>query len=309
MMPLYKYVTFDRIDILKDEHIRFTQPSASNDPFELFPFFQSIAPHKNVEEMIKNRVWDEEEVNKMLEESWNNEQRKYPGFNIPFSIVKYLMRSYFEQAKPSVNEMIRNYMGMKGTLFRKMAIDTVLGALNKSIGILCLSETPDNILMWSHYSANHTGLVFEFDDAHGFFEQRHSENELYGHIRKVRYSKDRPKFTVFNPSLGDEENRRIWINDFFWVKSSDWEYEKEWRMIQTFRDWKGVIRDTVPPIYLCPIPIECIKAIIVGCRAEMEDLESLKELLNSDSKFSHIILKKALIDEEQYKLNIIEMEI
>lgn len=306
-MPLYKYVTFDRIDILKDEHIRFTQPSAFNDPFDLFPFFQSIAPQKDVDEMIENRVWDEEEANKMLEESWNNEQKKYPGKNIPFSSVKNLKRSNFEQAKPLVNEMIRNYMGMKGALFRKMSIDTVLGGLNKSIGILCLSETPDNILMWSHYSANHTGLVFEFNDAHVFLDQRQTGNELQGHVRKVRYSKDRPKLTIFNPSLSDEENRRNWINDFLWVKSSNWEYEKEWRMIQTFRDWKGVIRNTVPPIYLCPIPIECMKGIIVGCRAKMEDLESLKDLLKSDSKFSHIVLKKALIDEEQYKLNIIEI--
>ncbi|MHC4555755.1 MAG: DUF2971 domain-containing protein [Planctomycetota bacterium] len=219
------------------------------------------------------------------------------------------MRGKIEQAKPQINEFFRNYMGMKGVQFRKIVVDSIIGSLNKSIGILCLSEVPDNILMWSHYSSNHTGLVFEFDDAHVFFDQRKHENELRGFVRKVRYSRDRPKLTVFNLSLSDEENRRSWIDDFFWVKSSDWEYEKEWRMIQTFRDWKGIIRDAVQPIYLYPIPIDCIKAIIVGCRTEMEELELLKDLLKSDSKYSHIVLKKALIDEKQYKLNINKIEV
>ena len=81
-----------------------------------------------------------------------------------------------------------------------------------------------------------------------------------------------------------------------------------WRMIQTFRDWKGVVKDAEPPIYLYPIPIDCIKGIIVGCRTEVENLQLLKDLLKSDVKFSHIVLKKAVIDEEQYKLNVIDIK-
>jgi hypothetical protein len=223
-MSLYKYVTFDRIDILKNEHIRFTQPSAFNDPFELLPFFQSFAPEEYVEELIKTQMYNENGINQMLEESWNNQQKKYPGLQIPFSAAKDLMRKVFESSKPSINEMIRNFMVMKDGQFRIMAIDAITKSLNKSFGILCLTETPDNILMWSHYSANHTGLVFEFDDSHFFYGRRQSENELQGHVRKVRYSKDRPKLTIFNPSLNNEENIKIWINDFLWLKSSDWEY-------------------------------------------------------------------------------------
>ena len=80
-------------------------------------------------------------------------------------------------------------------------------------------------------------------------------------------------------------------------------------MLHVLRDWKGIIKDAVPPIYLFPIPIDCIKAVIVGCKTEMEYLESVKKLIKSDSKFSHIIIKEASIDERQYKININEISI
>jgi hypothetical protein len=308
-MPLYKYAPFPRIDVLKNGLIRFTQPTAFNDPFELFPFFESIAPESDIENYLKKHKWDENEINQMLEDSWNKELKKLPELNIPFPLVKNMIRNGFEHTKPLFYELMRNFMGMKGRYIRKLVVGSILSAINNSIGILCLSETPDNILMWSHYSANHTGLVFEFDDTHHFFDQRQKENELRGHIKKVQYSKNRPKMTIFNPSLSNEENIDIWIKDFIWIKSYDWEYEKEWRIIQTFKDWKGVIRKAESSIYLYPFPMDCIKSVIVGCRSQDEDLASLKSLLKSDTKYSHIVLKQASTDEEKYKINIKTIDI
>ena len=33
---------------------------------------------------------------------------------------------------------------------------------NRNMGVLCLSEVCDSILMWSHYAENHKGVCFEF---------------------------------------------------------------------------------------------------------------------------------------------------
>lgn len=308
-MALYKYVTKTRFDVLENGYIRFTQPAAFNDPFELFPYFESISPEKNIEQYIRKYEWDEAGIDQMMEESWQKELKKYPGVNIPFPLIKSLMKNYFDQRKPLIMEMFQNFMTMKSPEFRELAINTIMKSINDTIGILCLSETPDNILMWSHYSANHTGFVIEFDENHSFFDQRKKENEISGHIKKVRYSRMRPQIILFDPNLSNEENVEKWIKDFFWVKSSDWTYEQEWRITQTFRDWKGIIKETIPPTYLFPMPTDCIKAIIVGCRVKMSDLELLKILLKSDSKFSHIIMKKASIDEKQYQINIKEINI
>ena len=41
-MKLYKYVSLERIDILENSLLRFTQPSTFNDPFEMKPIFGSF---------------------------------------------------------------------------------------------------------------------------------------------------------------------------------------------------------------------------------------------------------------------------
>src|SRR5690606_23599589 len=42
-------------------------------------------------------------------------------------------------------------------------IDSSTNRVMNSKGIFSLSKTNDNILMWSHYAKNHTGIVIEFD--------------------------------------------------------------------------------------------------------------------------------------------------
>ena len=70
-MPIYKYVTEDRIDIIQNAHIRFTQTSEFNDPFELNPYFKSFSDNKFIEEHIDDLGWDDEHVEKISEEKAN----------------------------------------------------------------------------------------------------------------------------------------------------------------------------------------------------------------------------------------------
>jgi hypothetical protein len=50
---IYKYVTADRIDVLKDNRIRFTQPAALNDPFDAMPNL-TLAKAKLLSDMVSN---------------------------------------------------------------------------------------------------------------------------------------------------------------------------------------------------------------------------------------------------------------
>lgn len=52
-MIVYKYLHSDRIDVLENSAIRFTQPAALNDPFETMPCFTDFKAY--LQEQIENR--------------------------------------------------------------------------------------------------------------------------------------------------------------------------------------------------------------------------------------------------------------
>ena len=51
-MPLYKYVTAERIDVLQNELIRFSQPSALNDPWDLSPHVERVFTDDDIDEHV-----------------------------------------------------------------------------------------------------------------------------------------------------------------------------------------------------------------------------------------------------------------
>ena len=87
--------------------------------------------------------------------------------------------------------------------------------LRNQLGVFCLTEQPDNHLMWVHYAKNHTGFVLGFDARAPFF----SEDDRL--LRKVVYQ-ERPKVL-------SEADINVCFN-----KSNEWAYEQEWRCARSF---------------------------------------------------------------------------
>jgi len=299
-MPICKYVSSERIDILKNAHIRFTQPAAFNDPFESFPYFKTIAPENDIDDFLRKYEWGGNELEKMLEESRQKQLQKYPGVNIPFDRVKGQLKAMMEQSKPFITNLFKGLMTMRGPFHRKMTLNALIHAMNKEIGILCFTEKRDNLLMWAHHSSNHTGFVVEFNENYSFFDQRTKENEIRRHLKKVRYSLKRPEVILLDLSLSNEENIDRWIKDIFWVKSKHWEYEQEWRMIYTLRDCQKIIPSNPHDIYLFPIPKDCITGVILGCRISNDDKQAILSLVKSDREYSHVKLIESIMDEREY---------
>lgn len=88
--------------------------------------------------------------------------------------------------------------------------------LKNKLGIFCLTERPDNHLMWVHYARNHTGFILGFNGNASFFR----ENDRI--LRKVIY-RSGPKVL---PEAG--------MNACFY-KSDQWKYEQEWRCVRYFQ--------------------------------------------------------------------------
>lgn len=72
----------------------------------------------------------------------------------------------------------------------------------------------ENLLMWSHYGASHTGICVEFDAAIW---------PING-ARKVKYQNQYPQMSY--PPVEDERNMQAAL-----IKSKAWEYEEEFRHI------------------------------------------------------------------------------
>lgn len=146
--------------------------------------------------------------------------------------------------------------------------------LNQNVGVLCLSEVRDSILMWGHYTDDHRGFVVGFDSTHPFFSSRRTDQDEFGFLCRVDYQRRRP-----NVVLSDTSSR-VW----FQAKSEQWAYEKEWRIVRVLSEAVCRINGSRFPICLFEFPAEAILEIIIGLRATQSLVQQIRSLVPSFPK-------------------------
>ncbi len=240
-VKLFKYVASERIDILEEGFIRFTQPEMLNDPCELKPNILSLANEFQINKELSddklNQVLDEE-IDKLPIEIReqaklilsNNELRNHVVANV-FEETKNLIQS--DYVVKNINSVIHS-------------------GFEKNIGILSLGGMNDSMLMWSHYADRHTGFVIEFDFENSFFDQRKHKDDSLRHIVKVKYQ-DMLQYNLYDMKAED-----------LMTKSKEWKQENEYRMLVALQDADKVINDN---IYLFKLPFDAITSIIFGSKS------------------------------------------
>jgi hypothetical protein len=133
------------------------------------------------------------------------------------------------------------------------------------LGVLSLSEVPDDLLMWAHYARNHEGFVLAFDTSSPFFERRKGPDDDLRHLRHVEYGPERPDFS--DPAA---RNFRAFL-----AKSEHWAYEKEWRMAMLLDSADETVGTASGDVRLFRFPPEALKAVVVGCRASENTLSDI----------------------------------
>jgi hypothetical protein len=120
--------------------------------------------------------------------------------------------------------LIRQKMGdALSDISRERLVETLNGSVTKTssnMGVFCLSETIDSVLMWSHYSSNHSGVALRFD-----FRIEPSAGIMP--LFKVKYEWMRPWLGLF---LSDDIAADI--ADALATKAAFWGYEQEWRALR-----------------------------------------------------------------------------
>lgn len=144
-------------------------------------------------------------------------------------------------------------------------------------GVYCLTTKNDNLLMWAHYGDKHRGYCLEFSTE--------PENSFFSGAQPVGYEIEYPTIKLFNLREVD------YGKEAFLTKSVDWEYEDEWRLTSVKT---GHIN----------FPPEKLLSIILGCKVSETHVEQVIEW-NKMRKLP-VILRKAVMHEEEFKLKIIE---
>ncbi len=145
------------------------------------------------------------------------------------------------------------------------------------VGILSMSLTYKNILMWSHYSEYHKGLCFGFD------------LRIFNSYSKVSYHMDSEYKLI---SFFDSDPLAITdIRKMFTTKSKFWKYEKEVR----FFDFKNGIG-------LRKFEKKNLKEILFGCKANETNIRKIIQLCQLNG-FEHVIFKKARIVSGKFELD------
>lgn len=134
--------------------------------------------------------------------------------------------------------------------FDDMTPDEVIAHIERSknyVGVICLTEAKDNLLMWSHYADQHRGalvgifvdhpFVSIFEDLFPFEQSTGFAGEEYAlftgkclpvqYRKQPRYRVDRFDFDYSNISA-EREDRLLF--EIFQQKSDEWIYEKEHRI-------------------------------------------------------------------------------
>jgi len=109
--------------------------------------------------------------------------------------------------------------------FAKIASESYFKDI-KNIGILSLSEVNDNVLMWSHYADQHRGFCIELE--------RNKDSDLADNKKTlpVRYSIKKPDISIEEHERANKEEEKEIRRSLIYTKSVDWNYEREWCVIQ-----------------------------------------------------------------------------
>jgi Protein of unknown function (DUF2971) len=132
----------------------------------------------------------------------------------------YLFCSYFSRMNDPMEGFYRPSRILQGQNDYKKIIRKITNS-KSGIGIACLSETYDNILMWAHYAGNYTGVCF------GYSAKKLLKG-LPGSAALVRLSYvDQPPL-IYPSHTKDATSaaRRILSQ-----KQYNWFYEREWRVL------------------------------------------------------------------------------
>ncbi|QOX78152.1 DUF2971 domain-containing protein [Trichlorobacter lovleyi] len=229
--------------ILTDSHLYFASPASFNDPFDCKIHYLSSFKISQLKEHYDSLI-----------------KSRFPHLN------KAQRRAKVHADVARINS--KNFI--------KDMTDNMQAAVNK-LGVLSLSATCNNLLLWSHYAASHTGICLKF--------MATDTTPFFGLAQKVEYQEHYPEIHFFNHSPEEQ------IQAFLLTKAIDWKYEEEWRITDHGRG-PGIIK----------FPEELLLEVIFGAKMEPKDKEDVLTWLAK--RKNSVKVSQASLSKDSYSLKI-----
>ena len=295
---LYRYRKFDEngynFNAFKEDEIWGSSISTFNDPCESVPWYDD---KKILESLLKgfdvNNImlpWQMAQ-NGELKNSLSRMFREEDSQVIERRFQEVDARTYLNSCIDDLkNNFFKNYAEFK----RDMDKEFYLNILNvQSLRhVACFSEKNDSSLMWGHYADSHTGFCIEYNFAEVLKWCEKECKNILGcksfmlnyPIAPVIYSDTRFDATEYmQVILQDYASKKIGcsMKEFYYpdvltitksilTKSSDWSYEKEWRLVSEIELKNYISHKMITK--LKP------KAVYIGAKATKENADKLYQL-------------------------------
>jgi hypothetical protein len=221
----------------------------------------------------------------------------YSAADIEHPVCRESWRGFFEpllDALPEVNrKAVEDGALLDDPRFLAMSIQN-LNRRSREITlqnwrIYCLTPHPDSTLMWAHYAERHRGICLEFS----------AKDPLFSGAFEVMYAENRPIIDWHSLANGTEMTEKMVL-----IKSSDWAYEREYRILARAREF-----DQEPSLSLPKTTKDFLElssgaptGIIIGCKADNRTEEAIKGLVRDCAPSLKIY--KAVQSDLQYRVTM-----
>ncbi|GAB3202198.1 hypothetical protein ABID22_003822 [Pontibacter aydingkolensis] len=308
-MELFKYLSPERIDVLENQALRFTQANYLNDPFEHMPFVSKI-----IDEAYTKKLYDEN-FKPIIQQIAN---RKLCIDDIPEEFREAIPDDVKEEVfSYSIGEALNlipgfhpnnliNLFAMEGQELGLDYSSLLKESWNKKFGVLSLTKSCDNLTMWSHYSRSHEGFVIEFDSSNEYFNRGKNKGGAVWKLQEIKYSKVRPKLTLIDSKLGENELLEFLIENILLTKSIHWEYEEEVRLIQNLSDSDKTLTYNEQEIHLFGFDSSAVKSVFLGVNIH-DNLKNKVLQTLTEHRYNHVNIYQGELSKSEYKVEFKSM--
>lgn len=218
----YKNINDYSINNLEDDSIWLADPVTFNDPYDA-AFSMNSARFGTLCFIEQFDLFAEK--TKIADKLTEEQIKQVKQSSEPVAALSEIL--YKDSSEPNKQEIIKFFDDLQIKLYDEMLSD-FNESIKASFKICSFSTNLHSILMWGHYTKNHSGFCVEYD------------------LRKIPYGDYKTRFlypVIYSEDLFDiteymeysfkknEDFNNLYLTLAALCKSKEWSYENEWRLI------------------------------------------------------------------------------